>query len=141
MRFTAPKRTAVRKDLQERWRRERAAAQTLRTGFPRVERMRIELSFLGENSFAPAAQTHILHPAAQAFFAFQCPYSDCDGRFDLSGVVTQTVARSADHAEGTLECSGVRFRDGQREQACLLRLKFSLTAHYAPDEGSEKQRA
>jgi len=141
MKFTAPKRTAVRQQRQERWRRDRAAAQTLRSGFPRVERMRIDLSFLDRNSFAPAAQTHILHPAAQAFFAFPCPYADCEGRFDLSAAVADVVARSADQAEGSLECSGVRFRDGLHNQSCQLRLQFVLTAHYAPDAESEKQRA
>jgi hypothetical protein len=136
VKLAALKPEAARQQLRDRWRRDRAAAQTLRSGFPRVERTRIDLSFKNAASSTPAAQSHILHPAAQAFFAFPCPYSDCDGRFDLNGVVPAILARSADHAEGDLECSGSRAREGLGRQPCQLHVHFVVTAQYGRENDS-----
>jgi hypothetical protein len=115
---------------QELWRRDRAAAPTLRTGFPRVERIQIDLGFEDRTPYTPVRQSHVLHPAAQAFFSFPCPYADCDGRFDLDAIVREALASSAQCAQGSLQCTGHRARDRASGQPCGLQLHFSIVAHY-----------
>src|SRR5437879_13325204 len=77
---------AARLERRERWSRDRAAAQALRTAFPKVAQLRLDLTFSGAGSTTPVSQSHVLHPPAQAFFGFPCPYADCDGHFDLSEI-------------------------------------------------------
>ena len=92
----------------ERLRRDRAAALPLRTAFPAVQQLRLELKFEGTTANIPAAQSHVLHPPARAFFGFPCPYADCDGQFDLTDAVSAVLANRATEAEGVLKCSGQR---------------------------------
>lgn len=134
MKLATLKPWAVRQQRQERWRRDRAAAPTLRSGFPRLDRLRIDLTFIDNAPFVPAAQSHILHPAAQAFFTFPCPYADCDGRFDLKAIVTEVLTNSADHGECTLECAGSRARGAKGQQPCLLQVHGVVTAHYGRED-------
>ena len=121
---------AARQERRERWRRDRAAAQTLRSAFPQVVQLRIDLTFNGARAMAPASQSHVLHPPARAFFGFPCPYADCEGHFDLSAVVTAALESSVNHAEGTLECFGLRARDHASKQTCNLHLDYKITAEY-----------
>ena len=69
-------------------RRDRATAQVLRTAFPTLQQLRIELRFRGPLASVPTPQLHVLYPPARAFFEYRCPYSDCDGQFDLGGAVS-----------------------------------------------------
>jgi hypothetical protein len=130
MKLATLKPWALRQQRQERWRRDRAAVPTLRGGYPRVERLRIDLSFIDGAAYVPAAQSHILHPAAQAFFSFPCPYADCDGRFDLDAAVSAVLANSEQNGEGKLVCPGNRARDGKGEQPCLLPMQFTVSVQY-----------
>jgi hypothetical protein len=121
---------AARQQRRDRWRRGRAAAQTLRSAFPRLEQIRVDLSFKDATTCTPAEQSHVLHPPARAFFEFPCPYADCDGQFDLNAAATSVLASSAHHAEGEIECPGVRARDRMGRQACHLRVLYRFTADY-----------
>jgi hypothetical protein len=127
-----PSRTpeSARQQRREQSRRDRAAAQTLRSAFPAVERIRVELKFRDAATASPAGQSHVMHPPARAFFEFPCPYADCDGKFDLSSIATLVMAHSSLHAEGTLECDGVRSRDGLTKQPCGLRVDYTVAAQY-----------
>ena len=136
MKLAALKPWAARQRRQDLWRRDRAAAQTLRNGFPRVERIHIDMKFVDGAAYTPADQSHILHPAAQAFFSFPCPYADCDGRFDLEAVVTGVLKSSAHSGDGDLECAGHRARDGKSEQLCGLHLRFTVSAQYERDSAA-----
>jgi hypothetical protein len=136
MKLAALKPWTARQQRLERWRRDRAAAPTLRGGFPRVERVRIDLNFSDGASHAPAAQSHILHPAAQAYFTFPCPFADCNGRFDLDADVIALLKTSAHQCEGTHECAGNRVRGGKGEQPCQLQLHFSISAQYGRDSSA-----
>jgi hypothetical protein len=107
-------------------RRDRATAPLLRTAFPALEHLRIELRFRGSGSSVPTSQTHLLYPPAPAFFEYQCPYSDCDGQFDLDGAVRAALADATRHAEGVLECHGSRGSEASRHP-CLLRLAYEVT--------------
>ncbi|TLY58537.1 MAG: hypothetical protein E6K52_12815 [Gammaproteobacteria bacterium] len=121
---------AARLERRERWSRDRAAAQALRTAFPKVAQLRLDLTFSGAGSTTPVSQSHVLHPPAQAFFGFPCPYADCDGHFDLSAVVTAALRSSVRHIQGTQECAGVRARDRAGKQLCNLQLNYVITADY-----------
>ena len=111
-------------------RRDRATAQVLRTAFPALQHLRIELRFQGPASSVPTAQSHELYPPARAFFEYRCPYSDCDGQFDLGDAVKAALANATHRAHGVLECRGSRGGDPTLQRPCLLRLLYEVTATY-----------
>lgn len=121
-----------RQDRTERLRRDRAAALALRTAFPSVQLLRLELKFEGSAN-TPTSQSHLLHPPARAFFKFPCPYADCDGQFDLDSAVQAALADPAHRAEGMLECSGTRTRAQASKQPCQLHLNYTITATFQGD--------
>jgi hypothetical protein len=124
---------AARQERIDRLRRDRAAAVALRVAFPAVQHLRLELKFESSSAKAPTLQSHVLHPPAQAFFDFPCPYADCDGHFDLTGAVNAALADPAHHAAGMLECSGLRPGDCASKQPCQLHLIYKVTATYHQD--------
>lgn len=124
---------AARQERMDRLRRDRAAAVALRVAFPAIQHLRLELKFESSSAKAPTLQSHILHPPAQAFFEFPCPYADCDGHFDLTSAVNAALADPAHHAAGMLECAGMRPRDCASKQPCQLRLIYKVTATYHRD--------
>lgn len=128
---TAPR--ATRQQRLDRLRRDRAAALTLRAAFPAVEQLRLEFSFEGAAPGTPAAQSHVLHPPARAFFEFPCPFANCDGLFDLGAVVNTVLSGAADRLAGSLECGGLRARDHASKQTCGLRLNYVVSALYQPE--------
>ena len=114
--------------LREQLRRDRAAAQTLRSTFPLLGQIRIDLVFEDPNGVSPARQTHVLHPAARAFFEFPCPYSHCDGKFDLSRFARDAANQAGAQIAGTLECSGTRPRCNAARQPCGLLLSYGIAS-------------
>jgi hypothetical protein len=109
---------------------DRAAAQLLRTAFPSVERLRIELEFRDPARTTVGSQAHVFHPPAQAFFEFPCPYSACNGGFDLTASVTSVLEGADPRCEGALTCSGTRSRDRLANQPCGLQVDYVVTATY-----------
>ena len=128
-----PSSAIARQQLRDRLRRDRAAAVAVRVAFPAVQHLRLVFKFESSSAQAPTLQSHILHPPAQAFFEFQCPYADCDGHFDLTGAVNVALADPAHHAAGVLECSGLRPWDCASKRPCQLQLFYKVTATYHPD--------
>ncbi len=124
---------AARQERIDRLRRDRAAAVALRVAFPAVQHLRLELKFESSSAKAPTLQSHVLHPPAQAFFEFPCPYADCDGHFDLTGAVNAALADPAHHSAGVLECCGLRPRDCASNGPCQLHLIYKVTATYHRD--------
>jgi hypothetical protein len=114
---------ASRQERADRLRRNWAAAVTMRTAFPAVQQLRLELKFEGATVNPPVGQSHVLHPPARAFFTYPCPHADCDGQFDLTGAVSAALADPSHQAEGTVECSGMRSK-----QPCLLRMVYTVSA-------------
>ena len=90
-------------DRSAQLRRDQEAAPKLRTAFPKVEQLRFDLRFEGGGSSTPVPQSRILHPPARAHFTFPCPYSDCNGGFDLAAAVDRAVANPAHRIEGVLD--------------------------------------
>jgi hypothetical protein len=121
---------ATRQRRLEQLRRDRAAAVLLRNAFPSVQHLRIELKFQAHGASAPTPQSHVLYPPARAFFEFSCPYSDCDGQFDLGGAVKAALADVAHQASGELECRGSRGSDPASRRACGLHLGYEVMATY-----------
>jgi hypothetical protein len=120
------------KDRTERLRRDRMVAQVLRVAYPNVEQVRLELKFKATGTITPAVQSHVMHPPARAFFLFPCPYADCGGSFNLTGAVNAALENPHHHAEGTMECSGLRSVSFSTKQPCGLQLIYSVDATYHP---------
>ena len=118
------------KDRTERLRRDRMVAQVIRVAYPNVEQVRLELKFKATGTITPAVQSHVMHPPARAFFLFPCPYADCGGSFNLTGAVDASLANPHHHAEGTMECSGLRSVSFSNKQPCGLQLIYSVDATY-----------
>jgi hypothetical protein len=115
---------------RQRWLRDRAAARTLRSAFPGVERIRVDLTFRDTAAVTPGAQSHAVHPAARAFFEFLCPHADCDGTFDLTAAVNSVMTDASSHGDGTLDCQGTRPRPGLMKGPCGVRVRYTISAHY-----------
>ena len=122
---------AARQQRYDRLRRDRAAAQAIRSAYPAIATLGLELHFEGSDTRVPADQVHVLHPPARAFFQFPCPYSDCDGQFNLSDAVGGALATSRKSAVGVLECSGSRAKDHAGRQPCRLHLHYTITPQYS----------
>jgi hypothetical protein len=114
---------------------DRDRAPPMRSAFPQVEQLRIELSFADRTGRAPSPQMHILFPPARAFFRFACPCSECDGEFDLSLAVSALVngaagSKRSSHrtASDNLMCEGVRLRNQANSRPCPIAVNIRLDA-------------
>lgn len=134
MRLVARTGQSLLEQRRELSRRKRAAAGTLGSEFPTVERVRIELSFPVSSGPQPVRQLHDMYPPAPAYFEFVCPYGDCDGSFDLTRIAASLLKDSVAHAEGTLQCSGCRI--GAARLPCKLRVHYQIVAEYRPEAGA-----
>jgi hypothetical protein len=113
----------------------------LRDAFPAVQQLRLELKFEGASANLPAAQSHVLHPPAQAFFAFPCPHADCDGQFDLTAAASAVLANeAAAQAQGALKCSGQRLDKRATRVPCELHLHYTLSVMYKDGGGTEPSK-
>jgi hypothetical protein len=116
------------REREERLRKGRDAAQTLRAAFPHAATVNVQLRFLPATAPLHAAQSFMLYPAARAYFSYPCPYGDCDGIYDLAAPAHQALGRKGGTVSGTLECAGVRSRDGLQRQPCGLRVSYTISA-------------
>ena len=113
---------------------EHLRAAPLRTLFPEIQQLRIELFFSDAKTHLaqPSSQLHTLFAAAPAFFRFSCPCADCDGDFDLTDAVTSVITSLAGRKRpasltGHLSCHGVRFRShAVLHSSCPIELRFQL---------------
>lgn len=121
---------SAHRERREKSLRDRAASDTMRTAYPSVEHLRVTLTFVDVADPVPAPQSFVLHPPARAYFEFPCPYSDCDGKFDLTAIARDTIKPGKKHTEGTLVCSGERTRGRIPKQPCELRVNYSVDAKY-----------
>ena len=133
MRLAAPtpNSEAARRLRHERLRRDRAAAAALSTAYPRIATLGLQLHFEGSDPRVPTDQVHEMHPPARAFFEFPCPYSDCDGQFNLTDSVHNALTSSKRSSSGVLECSGTRVKDHTGRQQCKLHLHYTISPRYS----------
>jgi hypothetical protein len=132
LKLAKPKPDSAGRERAERLRRDGMAAQPLRTAYPAVQYLRLELQFSGMGPITPALQAHVLHPPARAFFQFPCPYADCGGAFNLTSAVNVAMGDSRGHAAGTLECSGLRSVSLSAKQPCKLQVMYKVDATFHP---------
>jgi hypothetical protein len=112
--------------MRERQRRDRARTPILRARFPQFASLRVELDFSDTGPFTPAPQVAVLHPPAPAYFVFPCPYSDCDGEFDLTAAINDMASADQDHCEGQMRCAGHRRVESNVGTPCALTLEFQV---------------
>jgi len=124
MRFATSGTAVGREAVRERQMRNRAAAPALRARYPQLASLQVGFEFSDRTEFLPSPQVTVFHPPARAFFCFACPYSDCDGEFDLTREVSQMIDAREPSAHGQMKCAGTR-RGGVR---CTLCLDYSLVA-------------
>jgi hypothetical protein len=129
---SSPSAESARQQRYDRLRRDRAAAQAIRSAYPTIVTLRLDLHFEAAETRVPADQVHVMHPPARAFFEFPCPYADCDGQFNLSDAVGAALgsAKKASAGAGVLECTGLRAKDHAGRQACRLHLHYTITPEY-----------
>lgn len=128
---STPNSESARRQRHERLRRDRAAAQVIRSAYPAVATLALEFRFEAADARVPADQLHVMHPSARAFFEFQCPYADCDGQYSLAEEVRRALATSRKSTAGVLECSGSRVKDHTGRQPCGLHLHYTITPQYS----------
>jgi hypothetical protein len=105
----------------------------LRVISPTAVVVNVQLEFLPASEPPHAAQSLVLYPAAKAFFAYPCPYGDCDGIYDLATDATRTLSGAKGSVTGVSECVGMRARDGLQRQPCGLRMSYTISATHEPD--------
>ena len=101
----------------------------MRESFPEVSVIHIELQFADSAGTYPSPQRHSFYPPARAFFRFSCPCSDCDGDFDLAGIVNRLLSkRPSDQSvsSGRMRCQGNHWREGSQHRACQIELTFGV---------------
>lgn len=134
-RVDPPSSEAIRAVRRESMRRRRAAAGTLRSLYPSVRLIRLELSFETASGWTPADLTHALYPPAPAYFHFECPFGDCDGAFDIQAVVAALVDAGGHAASGSQSCTGSRAAPALQRQPCGLVAHHRVTVCYETDAG------
>jgi hypothetical protein len=107
---------------------DRQQAPTMRGRFAAISKLQIDLSFSGSSRATPSAQLHSFYPPARAFFRFACPYSDCDGEFDLTANVVKLAEGppGARVDSGRMSCPGVHYRDSTTAAPCSLAVVWRL---------------
>ncbi len=125
MKFATVSPAASRDAMRERHRRGRIAAPAIRARYPELKWLQLDFEFRDDTSFLPSPQVTVFHPPAPAFFLFACPYSDCGGEFDFTGLVDLAVNSGDSNTRGQLTCTGTRHRG----VACTLCLEYSISPH------------
>jgi hypothetical protein len=129
MKLTSRKRVASSDLRRDQRQVDRNRAPPMRSVFPQVEQLRIELNFKDRDAMPPSPQAFTLFPAAPAFFRFACPCAQCDGEFDLTAAVSGLVAedsRPGRTAAARLSCQGVRARERADSHPCPIEVKYAL---------------
>lgn len=127
MRFSRKKKAPSISTRRDELRKARAAAPTLRSACPDAALVRVELEFHADPSLAHAPQTLSIYPPAKAHFAYECPFGDCDGVYDLNEVALGSLSAGTHKTLGMLTCSGHRSRMGNAENPCDLAVSYSIT--------------
>ena len=117
---------AGRDAMRERQRRGRIEAPALRTRYPGLNTLQLDFNFSDSTDVLPSPQVTVFHPPAPAFFCFACPYSDCNGEFNLSSPVDLAVNSHDSKSRGQLPCAGTRHHG----IACTLSLEYSISPHW-----------
>src|SRR5947207_10389075 len=124
MKLTSIGSEGARNLLREKQRRNRLAAKELRVLFPQFATVRVDFVFSGEALQPPAPQSIVLHPPAQAYFVYPCPYASCNGELDLAANVDNIAKQGKARTTGHAKCSGER-HGRQGKAPCDLQIEYS----------------
>lgn len=123
MKLAAPVTAGNRRDaMRKRQRDRRIATPAIRVRYPQLASMQVNFDFSDRGDFIPSPQVTVFHPPAPAYFCFACPYSDCDGEFDLTSQMDLAVSSGEKKTSGQVRCAGNRHHG-----ACTLCLEYSIT--------------
>lgn len=109
----------------------------MRTRYPSLSSLQVDFEFSDHGKFVPSPQLTVFHPPASAYFCFACPYSDCDGEFDLTKPVDLAVSSGETPSSAQVRCAGTRHRGA----ACTLCLEYSIAPHWPQARASGLARA
>jgi hypothetical protein len=140
MRPAREKKSSPVQQREELLRQGRAAAPPLRDAWPTAAFVKVTLRFVTSTLPGPAEQSVALYPAARAYFVYPCPHGDCNGVFDLGAAAERALKREKSHVEDTLECAGLRSRDGLTRQPCGVRVSYRITAQHEPAAVAAKRQ-
>jgi hypothetical protein len=119
----------------------RAAAQPLRVVSPSAASISIQLRFAPGSEPLHAAQSFVLYPAAKAFFAYPCPYGDCDGIYDLAAEANRALSGEKSRVSGVSQCTGTRCGADLQRHTCGLRMTYAISARHEPTGKSAENSA
>ena len=102
---------------------ERIGAPVIRARYPALGSLQLDFKFVDQSGFLHSPQVMVFHPPAPAYFRFACPYSDCDGEFNLTQQVDQVVGSHEHSTSGQVRCAGARHSG----VACTLSLEYSVS--------------
>jgi hypothetical protein len=122
---------AQKQDRAERNRRYQLA-ELIKTAYPQVDRLLMEMSFHDPDGILTPSQIRdTFTPEMKAFFEFACPHPQCvGGGFDLTLGVSEMIARREAEVKGKLTCSGWHDGEESRQRRCNLKLDFCVSARY-----------
>jgi len=126
MKFAVASPLAGRGAVREKQRRDRLAAPVMRARYPQLGSLQLDFIFRDNTEFLPSPQVTVFHPPARAYFCFACPYSDCDGEFNLTSPVDLAVTSNDPNSSAQVRCAGTRHRG----TPCTLCLDYSIAAHW-----------
>jgi hypothetical protein len=117
--------------------RLRIAYGDVRTRWPQVRRLNLELHFLDDNHREFAAETLTRGREDSAFLEIVCRESECvDGGFDLNSLAAELIRDLKTEVTGELACMGWQDQERIGKHHCLYQLRYTLRCEYEEvDEG------
>jgi len=125
MKFAVATSSNRRDAMRKKQRLDRIGAPMMRTRYPALDTLQVELNFRDRGDLVPSPQTTVLHRPAPAYFCFACPYNDCDGEFNLAGEIDLAVNSRGQQSRGQVRCAG-----GRHGATCTLWLDYSIAPRW-----------
>jgi len=110
-------------------------AGPIRSAYPTIVTLRLELHFEGSEARVPADSSACHAPTGRAaFFEFPCPYADCDGQFNLSDAVGAALSSGEEIGGGAAWACWSAWVFGPRTKPAgsraSLHLHYTITPEY-----------
>lgn len=116
------------------FRQARTNAPTLQQLLPAVESVCVDFAFAKGAPLVFGAHQFTVYPPAHAYFAYLCPFGDCDGIYDLNEIVITLLRTNGSQTDGILHCEGHRARRIGRGPPCQLGVTYKVTARYGSEQ-------
>lgn len=128
-----PRRTNPRAEYRLRETQRINESASLAEKFPKLKSLKVDLSYFEPDGLTRTGElrykVNIEH--AKSVFSFVCQSGECvEGDFDLSGAVSEAVAKCSKIVEGEICCHGTRIRPKEDKRPCHNLLRYKLTLGY-----------